>query len=200
MPESRSRAFEKLAHELKMSYAPTEEWGLHNLLKDFELFRRGHSKKITNLLRTRTPLLHTDIQIFDYKFTIQAGNTPVKRQQTVFFIDSKRLGLPYFYMKPETFLEKIETWLRLQRDINFESHPKFSSQYLLKGEDEDYIRATFTDEVLRFFTIEKGWTLEGVNYFLILYKYKQVLSPKEIKRLYRKGKQVADMLFLEEET
>ena len=88
----------------------------------------------------------SDINVFDYRFTISTGKTSVTKEQTVFFMNSKELGLPDFYMKPEHFLHKIAAFLGFE-DIDFEEFPGFSDQYHLKGEDEHYIRAVMGEDV-----------------------------------------------------
>lgn len=102
-------------------------------------------------------------------------------------------------MKPETVAHRIGEWLGLQRDIDFEEQPEFSKQNWLKGEDEDYLRATMNDSVQKFFTVEKDWSLEGCNYYLIFYRNAKLLPVETIQDLYRKGIKVCEMLYLEDE-
>ncbi len=73
------------------------------------------------------------------------------------------------------------------QDIDFEQYPLFSSQYLLRGDDEEYIRASFPEKALQFFTIEKNWTLEGLNYYLVLYRKNHLMLPSQVLDFYRKG-------------
>ena len=178
---------------MEMQYSAEDEWGLLNLLKDFQLFRRGHSRKITNLLYRQIGMLETEIHVFDYRYVISSNNSRRVFKQTVFFVHSKKLGLPQFLLKPENFFHKIGQLLGMQ-DIDFEQYPKFSDQYLLRGADEDYIRASFPDEALQFFTIEKNWSLEGLNYYLIFYQKNRLLLPSQIVDFYRKGMHLHEIL------
>lgn len=182
---------------MDLAYESEDEWGLHTMLKDFKLFSRGRRRRITNMMYKQDGMLQLDVRIFDYRYTIRANNTARVFKQTVFFVQSKKLALPQFLMKPETFFHKIGAWLGME-DINFERYPKFSSQYLLRGDDEDYIRATFREEVLQFFTIEKNWSMEGLNYYLILYRKNHLLLPSQIIDFYRKGMQLHQFLLAEE--
>ncbi|MEL7220799.1 MAG: hypothetical protein AAGJ93_05730, partial [Bacteroidota bacterium] len=77
--------------------------------------------------------------------------------------------------------------LGMTSDIDFEEHIDFSYNYRLMGDDESFIRHTFNDDILRFFAIEKGWSMEGLGFYLILYKNKKVLDFKVMDQLYRKG-------------
>ncbi len=193
MSYSRATQFSKLAYELGMEYEAEDQWSLHAMLKDFKLFSRGRRRKITNMLRRQDGMLELDVRIFDYRYTIHTNNSARVFKQTVFFAQSKNLGLPQFLMKPENFFHKVGAWLGM-KDINFERYPKFSGQYLLKGDDEDYIRATFSEEILQFFTIERDWTLEGLNYYLILYRKNQLLLPSQIIDFYKKGMHLHQLL------
>lgn len=176
-----------------MEYSPKDEWGLKTLLKDFKLFRRGGRKRIRNLLHKQSGLHQLDTRIFDYQFTISTGNSSRTFKQTVFFVESKELGLPQFWMKPESFFHRVGAYLGFE-DIDFEEYPKFSENYYLKGEDEEYIRGTLNDEFLKFFSVEKKWYLEGLNYYMIFYRFNKVLSPQEVKQLHDKGLNLVEML------
>lgn len=178
-----------------MSYQPEDEWGLLNLLEDFKLFRRGRRKRMEHILRRQDAMLDTDVRIFDYSYTIQANNSRRTVAQTVFFMHSKKLGLPEFWMKPEHFFHNIGEFLGFTEDIDFEEYPKFSTQYWLKSDDEPYLRASLSDPFLKFFTIEKDWHLEGINYYLIFYKKDVLLAPEKIKNFYQKGMQICEMLY-----
>lgn len=190
---SRPQNIERLAYQLDMEYSPKDEWGLTTLLKDFKLFRRGGRRRIKNLLRQQSGLHQIDTRIFDYQFTISTGNSSQTFKQTVFFVESKDLGLPQFLMKPETFFHRVAAFLGFE-DIDFEEYPKFSENYYLKGEDEDYIRGSLNDEFLKFFSVEKQWYLEGLNYYMIFYRFNHLMTPTQIKDLHKKGLSLVEML------
>lgn len=196
MSAKKNLPLQELASQLEMSYAEKEEWGLIALLKDFKLFRVGGAQKITNILSKKDEWLETETHVFDYQYTVSTGKSSVSFKQTVFFVNSKKLGLPHFWMKPETFFHKIGHFLGI-KDINFEAFPQFSDQYYLKGDDEEYIRATMNEKVLHFFTIEKNWNLEGVNYFMIFYCHNTVIPPHLIKDFYKKGTKICEMLIMD---
>ena len=95
-------------------------------------------------------------------------------------------------MQPEHFFNKIGGYFGIE-DIDFEAFPKFSDQYWLKGKDESAIRRSMNSELLHFFTIEKYWSLEGLNYYLIFYSKEKILHGDQLKMLYQKGKQIVEM-------
>lgn len=184
--KSRSEEMQSAAYELGMQYDDEDRLQVLPLLQDFKLFKTGHSRKIKHLLWENDPMREVSVRIFDYQFTVSSGNTHQTFKQSVFFVNSKRLGLPELYLKPEHFFHKVAAWLGWD-DIDFESHETFSSQYLLKGQEESIIRDTFSDEVLHFFTLEKGWYLEGINYYMVLYKKRKLLDKAQIADIYKKG-------------
>ncbi len=193
LKSERQEEMARLAPSLGMKYAPDDEIRVMRLLMDFKLFGRGRSKKIKHLLWRNEPEDDVKLRVFDYQYTVRSGNSSRTYVQTVFFIYSKELGLPQFYLKPENVLHKIGAWLGWD-DIDFTSHEQFSNQYLLKGEDEELVRDTFSESVLHYFTFEKDWHVEGLNYFLILYRHGRRLPPKEIQRFYQKGREIYDIL------
>lgn len=190
--DARSEEMYRLSDELSMEFRGTDRWGLDNLLRDFSLFSKGRERKIEHLLYRSDDLLNSEVYIFDYYYRRGSGKSK-DHWQTVFFVHSKYLGLPQFEMKPETLLHKVGELLGF-KDIDFEAYPVFSRKYRLKGPDEDFIRATWNDQVLHFFSEERKWHLEGVNYYMIFYRPDQRMHPGEIRSLYYKGMEVFKML------
>ena len=194
-PPARAEIMQQLAAQWNMLYEPKDEWGLVKKLGDFKLFRTGSSRRITNIVKNKDAMLESAFYLFDYKYTISTGKSSSTHEQTVFFVDSKQLGLPQFSMKPENLLHWIGDLLGF-KDIDFEDYPEFSNQYHLKSEDEEYIRHVLPHHFLRFFSDnkEKAWYLEGVNYFLIFYRADHVVGPRELKSFFEKGMRIYQML------
>jgi hypothetical protein len=190
----RTAHLQGLARELNMNFSETDDWGLMELLQGFQLFQKGRRQKITNVLHSVDDFLELNISIFDFEYVNGKNNERNTIRQTVFFFRSRALGLPEMYLRPEHFFHRIANYLKLSQDIDFEAFPDFSKQYLLQGEDEDYIRHTMNEQVLQFFTTEKGWTLEAINFFLMFHKHNELLKPWEIKRLFQKGLKLHEML------
>lgn len=182
----RKRVLQDLAYSHEMTFLEKDEWGMRALLKDFSLFKIGHSRRLFNILYSATDFLEEKVSVFDYRYTLQAGNTPVNHMQTVFFIQSKKLALPQMLLKPENFFHTVGAWFGMQ-DIDFEEFPEFSDKYLLQGEEEELIRETIDDNVARFFLVQKKWAMESVGYFLVLYKHQNLLESHEVSHLLEKG-------------
>lgn len=197
MPDSRTYRMQQIARQLNMQYRGEDRWSLHELLRDFTLFRKGRRRQISQLLYRSDALLQTEFYLFDYYYHRGKGRAG-DHNQTVFFVHSKRLALPQFSMHPENLLHRVGELLGFH-DIDFEEFPKFSRQYRLKGGDESFIRASLNEQVLQFFSKEKNWYLEGLNYYLIFYRKRQLLPPKEVLELYEKGHRVFEMLSVPEQ-
>lgn len=192
--KQRTAEIQQLAHHLNYDFQEKETFNSLPLLKDFALFKRGFGKKITNVLHHNDEWNQIDNKIFDYKFAISTGNSTRIFRQTVFFIQSKKLGLPNFWLKPEKFFHRIGNYLGLTQDIDFEEFPEFSKNYLLQGEDEELTRYIMNNELLQFFSLNKGWYIEGINYYLIIYKWNTLFAPIHIEELIRNGKSIFEML------
>lgn len=195
--QKRRSQMQETAQQLGMQYQMRDEYGLIGMMRDFELFKKGYGKRITNILSHKRNLEKDDIRVFDYRFVISSGNSTRSINQTVFYIHSKALNLPQLLLKPEYFFHRIGEYFGMQ-DIDFEAFPDFSKQYLVQGEEESLVRKTLDDELLHYFTIEKNWSLEGLNYLLVFYKYGKRIPPKEIKVFYKKGMEIFEMLKREE--
>lgn len=191
--QKRQSQMQETASKLGMEFKARDEYGLISLLKDFELFKNGHSKRITNMIYRKRDLEKPDIRVFDYRYVISAGNSHRVYKQTVFFIHSKELNLPQLLMKPETFFHRIAEFFGYE-DIDFEAFPIFSKEYYLKGPDESLIRKTFDEQLLHYFTVNKNWSLEGLNYLLVFYQKGKRIPPDQIEEFYKKGLKLYEML------
>lgn len=183
----RAKRLRELAHQLGFTYGETDTYGMSRWLEDFRLTSRGRRATISNVLREHRGLGEYDAYLFDYGYEEFGRQQPV--HQTVFFLHSQRLVLPELCLQPETLKHKLGQLFGWD-DIDFVRYPKFSKQYRLTGEDEGYIRHHFTEEVLNYFTIHKGWSVEGIGYYLLVYKKGLLLPPEDIEHLYRRGLEV----------
>ncbi|NND34370.1 MAG: hypothetical protein HKN76_17430 [Saprospiraceae bacterium] len=182
----------QLAKRLGYDYLARDEYGVRHLLMDFQLLKIGGRKRIKHIISKDFYDPDLKIKIFDYQYTISTGQSSATYVQTVFFANCKELGLPKFCLKPENLLHTIGAWLG-KNDIDFESFPEFSKSYHLTGEDEYIIRQTFSDDVLQYFTQHSGWSVEGLNYFLIFYKSKKRQAPEVMQPFIQQGFEILDL-------
>lgn len=196
----RSRNMDELARKLGFSFNDDDDYGILAQLRDFKLFSEGRNRSIKRVMRKQHGLMEFDISIFDYRYTRWSGSKNNKSKQvyqTVFFMQSQQLSLPDLHLQPETIMHKIGELIGF-KDIDFIRFPKFSGQYRLTGDDEEYIRHYFTDEVLNYFTINKGWTVEGLGFYLVIYRRGMLIPSAQIEEFYNKGQEVFALLADEE--
>lgn len=190
--QPRIKSFEKFCFENDMKFFEKDESGLKPLLGIFTIFGKFRSGKITHVCHKRSDDISEQESLFDYTYTVSNGKTSVTYRQTVFFMNSKHLALPEFVLKPEHFGHKLATYLGIN-DIDFEEYPVFSDKYHLKGDHEAYIRSTFSDSILKFFSKHHGWNCEAANYYLIFYKFNALAHGHEIQNFYDVSKGVYEL-------
>ena len=79
------------------------------------------------------------------------------------------------------------------KDIDFSVSPEFSSNYLLTGRDETTIRALFNQDLLEFFKWETGWTVEGHDDWLLVYRRGVREKPDRLSQFLLESGRVADV-------
>ena len=193
----RAEQLSKLASKLEMKFYDKDEFGLRKRLGQFHLFRSNGTKKITNFFLKEDVWKSSKVAVFDLEIMAD-DETMTEFNQTVFFVESKELSLPEFFIRPEEFFDKVGKFLRLTSEIEFEEHPEFCKNYWVEGEEESLVKKMVTDDFARFFSIEKNWQLEGMNYFMIFYQKGKLLKPEAIEDFYQKGIQLFEELKGEE--
>ncbi len=194
---ARTAMMAQLAKSLDLNFSERDSFGLNKQLKDFELFRRERSRlfnngKITNIMRSL--IGETEVYLFDYSYTVQAGKSRKTISQTVFFANDKNWFLPGFHLKPEKWWHKLQAKLGISQDINFSENEEFSEKFWLKGKFEDLIRQQFTPELQGFLCEKPPAHLEGNNYYLIGYKPRKKLDAVEAKVFFRHCCEIVKLL------
>lgn len=189
----RLHAFKSVASQLEWKCFEDDPVSTISWLRDFRLFKTGNRKGISPLIITRVDEFEFTAA-FDYQYTVSTNNSSTTYRQTVYARYSKALALPHFMMVPEKWYHRIGVMMGMQ-DINFESYPEFSRNYLLRGADEDYIRHHFDHpEMIRFFGTNAFYSLEGMNYLMVLYVHNVVLPLEQIAQLINIGNRLHNYL------
>jgi len=186
----RKEAIRSLAYPLNMTFNEKDEWSTLQYLKPFPLFKKGTSRKIYNILEAYSDDRLTEERIFDYSYTVHNGQNAQVITQTVYMVKSNILEMPNCFMRPEYFTDKIAGILGYQ-DIDFAEYPQFSHDYLLRSKDEEYIRLFFNDALLSFFEKEKGWRMEAVHHFLVLFRNQKRIKIDEYESFLSKCQHIA---------
>ena len=196
--EQRTKKLKDFAEQMGMEFSVEDEWDIGESLSAFDLFWEAD---ITNVLYGDSEQLgygeEFEVRILECSHkaaSVASGEDSTKTiVQTVICFRSSQLSLPGFSVRPEEWHHKLRSKLGYQ-DIDFESHStaaEFSKKYLLRGEDEQTIRALFTDAVLTFFAAHPDKVcVEGSDDQLILYRAGISIKPEDIPAFMKEGFEV----------
>ncbi|MEM9486327.1 MAG: hypothetical protein AAGA83_21835 [Cyanobacteria bacterium P01_F01_bin.116] len=174
LDRKRTEAIKQLADTLGFDYCENPQAYLRTTIWQFDLFNKGRNRRLKHLIQGTQE--KATVSIGEYRYTTGSGKNKSTRSQTVVFIESDELHLPSFFLVPENLFHKVGN-LFGYKDIDFDSHPDFSSRYLLKGSDEDSIRNLFHDGLLTFYQRQQAVSTEGIGRLLIYYKQGRCLQP-----------------------
>jgi hypothetical protein len=193
--KQRREDLRSVAGKLGFSFSPEGDPYLLGRLGQFHLFSQGRSRKVRNLMRGE--IQEIAVSLFDYRYKTGSGKHSHTHDQTVVLFESERLELPFFTLRPEGLFHKMAGALGYE-DIDFDGSPAFSDAYLLKGTDEDQIRAIFGPEVQAYYTRHGHLWTEGEGGRLVHYHADRRVDPERIDSWLQEGLDVLD-LFLEKE-
>jgi hypothetical protein len=160
LEKKRTEQLAQVAAEMGFTFEPAGDALLASGLGTLPLFNRGHSRKTKNVLRKL--VRGTEIIVLDHQYTVGSGkNQRTCRHTAVVFHPTDRGPFVEFEMRPERFFHKVGS-LFGYRDIDFETHPKLSKRYLIRGPDESAVRSVFAPAVLDYFENSPGhWSIEA---------------------------------------
>lgn len=182
--QQRTEACRGLAAELGLEFHAAGNPWIQAEFGHFRLFSLGRRRRVRNLLIGESRGTH--VALFGYRYKTSSGKNSSTHNQTVFAIRAKDLELPEFELRPEHLLSKIGQMMGYQ-DIDFDSHPKFSSHYIVRGKDEASVRAFLTSERLNFLESEEGVSIEAVGDRLVFYRAGIRLHSDELRAFMDEG-------------
>lgn len=180
----------EFAGRYKFDFQETGDVGLMDEMVSFQLFSKGRSRKIRNVMRAKTQ--ESELMVLEYSYKTNSGKNSHHWNQTVVFFQSDLLELPSFVLRPENIFHKIGSTFGYQ-DIDFDTHPEFSTNLLLRGEDEAQIRKIFNTRVLHHFNGINRISVEGVGDKLIYYKNNKRIKIETLKSFIDEGIQVFNL-------
>ena len=175
----RSRAFEQAADDLGLAFRGDALHGdiMSSLRGTVSLFDQGRRRKITNAMSGQIEDLQ--LHVFDYRYTTGSGRNSRTHHQTVVALHVANDSIPRFELRPERFFHKIASVLGYQ-DIDLEEHPTFSKRYLLRGPDEESIRALMTLEIIDHLLGAKDICVEYAGGWMALYRRHARVKPESL--------------------
>ena len=178
LQQKRRETLDRIAGEMRWSFAPDADDTLRTTMGNFRLCARGRAKRFTNLMRGSGD--NSGTALFDYAYTIGGGKERHTVRQTVLSLNVGGRPLPHFCLRPEHVWDKVEAFFG-HKDISFDAHPEFSKAYSLRGDDEYQIRNFFNDALIAFIEQEPGLTLEGAGSTLLIYRHRKLVKPENIR-------------------
>lgn len=188
--KQRQEAIAAFAASHSLEFQPTAIPESLGIYAPFPLLNKGRSRTITNAVLADTQ--DTTARMFDYRFTTGSGKSQVTHYFSVVYFKSDLLNLPDFSLSPESFFHSIGRVFGMQ-DINFDSHPKFSSAFLLQGTSEDEIRKFMTDKRLSELEKYSNICIEASQSRFIIYRGQQV-QPQDYSKWLAESFQIFSVL------
>jgi hypothetical protein len=189
--KERTRILQATATQLGWSFVASAQFNMIPGLERFALFSSGQGRRITNFMYGEASGIKA--AVFDYAYTTGSGKNRQTHYQSVVYLEPGNLRLPYFSLRPESFLLKIFTAFGYQ-DIDFGQRPEFSRQYILRGQDESAVRQTFSDGLLSFYESYPGTCTDGGGNQLFVYRGGYCFQPQEIQSYVGLGLNVLNLL------
>jgi len=185
--QERTAKIGQLAEGMGLEFRPLGDLDLSQRLGILQLFKLGHSRKLTNLLTGETD--ECRISIFDYRYTTGSGKSSHTKKLTLAALESKRLRIPAFTLRPENFFDKIGGLLGLQ-DIDFDDNVEFSKSFVLKSAEEEKVRKLFNRELQDFFLERTGCCVEAFPGVMVYYIPGSRRKPEEFPGLLEEAYKV----------
>ena len=194
--KKRTEALQAVASSLIFSFSKKADKSFvkMNSLDQFHLFSRGHSRKVLNVMTGRSKDI--EVMIMDYWFTTGGGNNSRRWGQTITLFQCSRLRLPSFVVRPENIFHRVGSVFGY-KDIDIDSHPTFSKQYLLRGVDEEAVRKLFAGELLKYYDDHNGLSTEGDGDRLIFYRSSRRVPPDGIQSFLEEGHEIVRLYMTE---
>lgn len=189
--KKRNAGFQKIA--IENNYKNIEKQDkrddiLHNMV-DFSFSYRS-SKTVKRALKGTVNGI--SFYLFDLQYNSGTGGRQTTSEMTIFLTDLEK-SIPQFIMKPEGMFSKLSEAFAELKDINFETHPKFSSMFLLKGKGENQIRDLFKPDVLTYFEGKKGIYVESKHKTIVIYKDGKTISLEELNDFINSGIEITEL-------
>lgn len=186
--EKRRKALAEAAQLMGFDWLDNSLGTVTNQLRHFSLFNRGSRAAGYNAMRGQVG--SREVLVMDYRYTTGSGKNRSTHTQTVAVFPQLATRLPHFELSPENFLIKLMQAFGY-RDINFEEHPEFSKKYLLRGTDEEQIRAAFNPDVLDYFASHPGWCVESKEGMLLVYRDNVTCPPEQVPEFTAEASRIA---------
>lgn len=178
---SRQHHLKTMCESHNWSFEPRVRWGATENIRQFQFFDSRPIEYRNNLIRGEYKDLNIKWEVSDVTFDEGALLATEVYRTTVQIVQLDQ-KLPVFTMEQEELFDKFLEFTGYE-DIDFKMFTKFSSKFLLKGQDEEAIRNFFTKKMITFFEREKIYHLESSGSALFIFKNVRLASPQTIEEM-----------------
>lgn len=165
-------------------------------LRNFHFFEIKPIERKSNCIKGTFEKLNVSWEIADVTFSEGAAFTAEVFNATVMILKLNK-QIPIFSLEKEGVFDKIFDRVMAftgYQDIDFDMYSDFSNKFLLLGNDEQKIRAFFTDEIIRFFENHQIYHLESNGEALVIFDKIKLARTDETIAFIDYGEQLATLL------
>lgn len=145
----------------------------------------------------------TKFAVFEYTHCLVEGDVGQNHSkpvcQTVAWLYRPGTQLLEFAVSPDSYWKKVNTDIlelfSRPRDIDFKSHPTFSKNYRLCGDDEGAIRRLFTTDLLNFYEQHPGLCTEVAGNKLLYYYSARHIDSADIQNFLKEAFRLLELIF-----
>lgn len=189
----RQQDLHDLAEKYGWNFDPNIHWDVEQL-SDFQFFE-------TRPIEYRNNVITGDLvpglgwEISDITFDEGALHAAQVYHTTIGVIHL-HTALPEFTLEKEEFFDRLMEFAGY-RDIDFKLFPKFSSKFVLKGDNEDDLREFFTEERVAFFEQEEVYHIESRGSRLLIFRYLRLGGATDLVRMVTFCRKLVEVLAAE---
>ena len=191
----RQKRLKQLAIDNGWRYTDRADWNT-SYLQNFKFFDSRPIEFKTNLIAGEYPNNKIKWESSDITFDEGALLAREVYRTTVEVIYLPK-SIPKFVMEQEEMFDKVFTRVlpfSPHQDINFREYPRFSSKFVLQGDDREAIRAFLTPELVRFLESEEIYHIESNGEALLVFRSLRVARSKDIEQMVRFSEQLVDKI------
>ncbi|MDX2304101.1 MAG: SulP family inorganic anion transporter [Microscillaceae bacterium] len=176
---NRQKALQKVADQLGCSkFNPNLAYDSMRMIH-FSFFQGKKVKYLEN--RLIKEIKGATLEFTDLLVTEGARTSETRYKTSVLFVSHLHDHFPDFRIEKEGFWDKFFGG----SDINFEQYPVFSKKYLLRGADEQAIKAFFDEELIRFFEKHHDFLVETKGDKILIHRDKGLTPPKLVTEEFK---------------
>jgi len=191
----RQKRLKQLAIDNGWNYTDQVSWNA-SYLQNFQFFESRPIEYKANLITGIYPTNKVRWESSDITFDEGALLAREVYRTTVEVIHMPG-PIPKFVLEQEGMFDKVFTTVlpfSPHQDIDFMEYPKFSSKFVLQGNDPKAIQAFFTHPLLRFLEEEEIYHIESNGEALLVFQSLRVARSTDIEQMVKFSEQLVDRI------